>query len=123
MIILICMLFCHVVDDYYLQGWLASTKQKEWWEKNAPNPLYRYDYLMALFLHGFSWAFMITLPILINSILFGGNYHPLLLLGNALIHSYIDNEKANKKSINLITDQLLHIIQIITTWVISSFII
>ena len=123
MIILICMLFCHVVDDYYLQGWLASTKQKEWWEKNAPNPLYRYDYLMALFMHGFSWAFMITLPILINSILFGGNYHPLLLLGNALIHSYIDNEKANKKSINLITDQLLHIIQIITTWVISSFII
>ena len=24
------MIFCHVVDDYYLQGWLASAKQKKW---------------------------------------------------------------------------------------------
>lgn len=32
-ILLLCMLFCHIVDDYYLQGWLASAKQKSWWEK------------------------------------------------------------------------------------------
>ena len=30
--ILILMLFAHIVDDYYLQGWLASAKQKKWWE-------------------------------------------------------------------------------------------
>lgn len=26
--ILFTMIFCHVVDDYYLQGWLASAKKK-----------------------------------------------------------------------------------------------
>ena len=39
------MIFCHIVDDYYLQGKLASMKQKSWWEKNAPDRLYKYDYL------------------------------------------------------------------------------
>ena len=28
--ILILMFFAHLVDDYYLQGWLASAKQKKW---------------------------------------------------------------------------------------------
>lgn len=32
-VILFTMIFCHIVDDYYLQGWLASAKQKSWWEK------------------------------------------------------------------------------------------
>lgn len=50
-IILITMIFCHIVDDYYLQGWLASAKQKSWWKKNAPDDLYKHDYLMALFMH------------------------------------------------------------------------
>lgn len=31
--LLIFMIFAHLVDDYYLQGWLASAKQKKWWEK------------------------------------------------------------------------------------------
>jgi len=26
----IAMLFCHVIDDYFLQGCLASLKQKAW---------------------------------------------------------------------------------------------
>lgn len=60
--ILFTMIFCHIVDDYYLQGWLASAKQKSWWEKNAPGKLYKYDYLAALFMHSFSWSFMIMLP-------------------------------------------------------------
>ena len=36
--VFVCMIFCHIIDDYYLQGWLASAKQKIWWEKNAPDP-------------------------------------------------------------------------------------
>ena len=28
--VLLGMVFAHIVDDYYLQGWLASTKQKDW---------------------------------------------------------------------------------------------
>ena len=59
--ILILMLFAHIVDDYYLQGWLASAKQKKWWEKNAPDKLYKFDYIMALFMHSFSWTFMIMI--------------------------------------------------------------
>lgn len=33
--VLLAMVFCHIVDDYYLQGWLASAKQRKWWEENA----------------------------------------------------------------------------------------
>jgi hypothetical protein len=60
-ILLLAILFCHIVDDYYLQGWLASAKQKSWWEKNAPDNLYKNDYIMALCEHAFSWTFMIML--------------------------------------------------------------
>ena len=47
-LMLILMIFCHIVDDYYLQGWLASAKQKEWWNKNAPDPLYKNDYEFSI---------------------------------------------------------------------------
>ena len=52
-LLLIGMLFFHIVDDYYLQGFLASAKQKSWWEKNNPNPLYKNDYIIALVEHAF----------------------------------------------------------------------
>ena len=61
--IVMLMIFMHIVDDYYLQGWLASAKQKKYWEENAPEKLYRSDYIWALIMHSFSWAFMIMLPI------------------------------------------------------------
>ena len=61
--ILIVMLFFHIVDDYYLQGILAKMKQKKWWKENANNKKYKYDYIVALICHSFSWAFMIMLPI------------------------------------------------------------
>ena len=117
--ILISMIFCHVVGDYYLQGWLASAKQKKWWIENAPNDLYKNDYLMALFCHSFSWSFMIQMPILIYSFythLFIWNI--LLFIINLIIHMFIDNLKANKLKINLIQDQIIHFIQIIMTWII-----
>lgn len=61
--IVLLMIFMHIVDDYYLQGWLASAKQKKWWEENAPDKLYENDYAWALLMHAFSWSFMIMLPI------------------------------------------------------------
>ena len=111
--ILLLMIFLHIVDDYYLQGWLASAKQKKWWAENAPNKLYKYDYIMGLFMHSFSWAFMIMLP----SIYFN-KFNILFFIINLLIHMYVDNLKANKLKINLIEDQLLHLGQIIITWAI-----
>ena len=113
--IILAMIFCHIVDDYYLQGWLASAKQKKWWEENAPQKLYNHDYIMALIMHSMSWSFMIMLPIAISmsfnvSILF-----VIVFILNAIIHALIDNLKANKLQISLITDQLIHLLQIFVT--------
>lgn len=113
------MIFLHIVDDYYLQGWLASGKQKSWWEKNTFNELYKYDYLMALFCHSFSWSFMIQLPIFIYGFyLKKFIWNILLFIINIIIHAYTDNLKANKLKINLIQDQIIHFIQIVITWII-----
>lgn len=62
--ILLFMIMMHIVDDYYLQGILASMKQKSWWKKQ-PNYKDKYsnDYLIALMMHAFSWSFCIMLPI------------------------------------------------------------
>jgi len=122
--VLILMVFCHIVDDFYLQGWLASAKQKSWWQKNAPNNLYKYDYIMALFCHSFSWSFMIQLPILIYSFytnVFIWNIY--LFIINIIIHMFIDNLKANKLKINLIQDQTIHFIQIVCTWLVTIFLV
>ena len=113
---LLGMIFCHIIDDYYLQGWLASAKQKEWWTKNEPSLLYKYDYIMALFMHSFSWAFSITLLPTLYVVICGGSWYPILFVGNVLLHMVVDDLKANKKKINLIQDQSIHLLQIIWTW-------
>lgn len=109
------MIFFHIVDDYYLQGWLASAKQKSWWEKNAPEKRYKYDYIWALIMHSFSWAFMIMLPIAyINQFNIDGVFITLFI-GNIAIHAIVDHMKANEKLINLWQDQLIHMVQIAVT--------
>lgn len=117
--ILMAMLFCHIVDDYYLQGWLANGKQRKWWEQNAPQDLYKKDYLMALGMHSFSWAFMIMLPLVISSYVMNiklGCLYLGLMVFNTIIHGLVDNLKANKFKINLIQDQTIHIMQIFITF-------
>ncbi len=113
--LIICMLFCHIVDDYYLQGRLASAKQKSWWEKNAPDKLYEHDWIMALVMHSMSWSFMIMLPILISFSFNPPVWFFIIWSINAVVHFVVDNFKANKRKINLITDQLIHIFQIVIT--------
>lgn len=117
--LLLGMLFLHLVDDYYLQGWLASAKQKSWWEKNVPEELYSHDYIMALCEHAFSWTFMIMLIPTVFNYVCNHNIpvdYFLFFALNWTIHSIVDDLKANKKDINLVQDQLFHIIQIILTW-------
>lgn len=114
--ILLLMIMMHIVDDYYLQGILAKMKQKSWWEENAPNKLYRKDYLMALFMHSFSWAFCIMLPIAIYFKFQIGVAFLIIFLCNIILHMLTDNLKANKKTINLIEDQTTHLLQIWTTY-------
>ena len=118
--LLIFMIFAHITDDYYLQGWLASAKTKNWWEKNASNKLYSKDYIMALFCHSLSWSIMVFLPILIYSLYnqIDLNWFYLVLPINLIIHAVIDDLKANKFKINLIVDQCIHFMQIFITWLI-----
>ena len=35
---------------------------------------------------------------------------------NTVIHMYVDDEKANKETINLVEVQIIHLIQIFLTW-------
>lgn len=127
LLILLVMFFLHIVDDYYLQGVLATLKQKKWWEINAKDALYQYDYIIALIEHAFSWSFMIHIPILYcvcKSRLFM-NMHSLLciLFINVCIHAFVDDQKANRHTINLVMDQVIHFMQIIITWFLYFYVI
>lgn len=121
-LLLLAMIFLHIVDDYYLQGWLASAKQKSWWKQNAPDDLYKHDYIMALFMHSFSWAFMIMIVPTLYALSHATDINTvslqiiLVFICNLLIHMGTDHRKANLKTINLVRDQLTHLVQIVWTW-------
>lgn len=121
-LILLVMIFLHIVDDYYLQGILASMKQRSWWEKNYPDKIYKNDFIMALIAHSFSWSFMINLPWIIYVFIYNNSNIigtvVFMVLTDTAIHAITDNNKANKLTINLITDQSIHLIQIMLTFLI-----
>lgn len=112
---ILLMIFFHIVADYNLQGWLASAKQKYYWEENAPDDLYKHDHICALITHSLAWSFMIMLPIAYVwqfEINFG---FVIILLVNTALHALVDHAKANWKQINLWQDQLVHLCQILVT--------
>ena len=122
--ILLWMIFNHVIDDYFLLGILATLKQKDYWKEESQkkhidfdNSIYKYDYIPALFMHSFSWSFMIMFPLVIYTN-FTINTVPVIgvFLINLIIHFVTDDVKANWKVINLCTDQTIHMIQIFATW-------
>lgn len=116
--VFILMIFCHIVDDFVLQApCLCNLKQRSWWIKNAPNEAYKNDHKVALVMHSLSWAFMIMLPIAIYYRLDIDISFIIHMVGNAIIHGFVDDIKANKKLINLYQDQSLHMIQIVLTFV------
>jgi hypothetical protein len=116
--ILLAMIFLHIIDDYKLQGILASMKQKKWWlEQKEYKDLYKNDYIMALVEHSFSWAFMIMLPIAFT-LNFNISWWLIAYIINFTVHAFVDDLKANKFKINLVTDQLIHLAQIVATWLI-----
>lgn len=113
---LFCMIFMHILSDFCLQGILASMKQKSWWKENYPKDIYKYDWVAALLIHSFFWAFCIMLPIYVAYGYVWNYKMTTFLIVNTLTHMYIDNEKANSHSMNLIIDQVFHMIQIVWTW-------
>jgi hypothetical protein len=114
--ILLLMIFLHILDDYGLQApCLCNLKQRSYWEINAPNPLYRYDYLWALLMHSFSWSFMIMLPIAWAMSFNITIPFICVFIANVGIHALTDHLKANEYKINLWEDQIIHIGQILIT--------
>lgn len=73
---------------------------------------------MVLCEPAFSWTFMImlipTIYIYFNSCNVG--MYLFMFCFNWAVHCIVDDSKANKKMINLIQDQLIHISQVILTW-------
>ncbi len=112
------MLFMHVVADYNLQGVLAEMKCKDAWKED---PLVKHDYVVALLMHSFEWAFLIMLPLALWHGLEVGTVFCLLLIFNTLFHMLVDHLKANVRSINLCQDQFHHFLQILWTFVLVSW--
>ena len=120
-LIFLFMFFMHILEDFHLQGILAKMKEKMWWEQNYSDVKYCDDFIIALIMHGYEWAFMIMLPIIIYMIAVGNIHWHFILYGiviNGAIHCYIDHLKCNKYQINLEQDQFFHLIQIFLTWTI-----
>ena len=119
-VVLVAMLFCHIIDDYKMQGILASMKQKSWWEKETSNPMYKHDYIMALIEHAFSWTCSIHIPVLVYCLATNSHkdaiVYVVVFLFDWVLHAVIDNAKANRFKINLVQDQFLHFVQIFLTW-------
>lgn len=114
--VLASMLFMHVVDDYYLQGILANLKRRSYWEEHAPDLMYRYDYLVALLMHSLSWSFCIMLPtVALRGFAWNADVTALFTF-NIVVHAVVDDAKANRRKINLITDQAIHLVQILMTF-------
>lgn len=124
-LLLLLMFFSHLIADYNLQGILANFKQRSWWNlkfsKEFVQEHYPVDYITALIEHSFMWSVCIMIPLLVSAFLSPYNSHLFVYLSSAIltntgIHALVDNEKANKLSISLTTDQLLHALQIFATW-------
>ena len=117
--ILASMFFMHVVADFNLQGIMASMKQKTWWQKQE-----RYDeedngndYKLPLFWHSLLWSFCVMLPLFIANGLKIDFVGLVFFCLNICCHYLIDDAKANKNCINLISDQTIHMLQIIGTFI------
>ena len=116
-------LLLHFYSDFNLQigAKLDSMKQKIWWRRQF-NKLkmdavdakrYRYDFKCALLIHALVWSILTFAPL----IYFTKNVVGILaiVVVNALTHAWIDDVKANEYVLNLIEDQVMHIIQIALT--------
>lgn len=123
-LVALSMIYMHIIDDYTLQGILANFKQKQWWIDNVPDEkgLYKHDWAISLFMHSFSWTFSIMIPVYVYTIY---TKQPITVVAilittaiNILVHAVTDDLKANRKKINLVQDQCIHLIQILTTWLI-----
>lgn len=106
---------------FYRQHVYLNLNKKNWWisecqKQSISIEKYKYDYLMALLIHSISWSIMIHLPIMLCTNISDFKLF-LSVLINTLIHFTIDDLKANREKLNLIYSQLIHLLQIIITFI------
>lgn len=116
----VILMLLHLLADFPLQTIgnpsIANLKCRDWWldyfkgDKKALEP-YKDDYKVMLIIHGFIWSAITFFPMWTTA----QALIPMaaLLLGNTIIHAYIDNAKANWRCLSLVADQSLHVLQII----------
>jgi len=120
---LIAAFVVHIIDDFGLQHFthLNELKQKAWWSEQLKlhlaldASLYKYDYIVCLLLHAFKWSCLTLLPALLILGFPSAVTLTVLVVLNTAVHAVVDDLKANKLAINLIQDQLVHLLQIIVT--------
>lgn len=119
-IFFLSLLYMHIMDDFVFQGVLSKLKRKVFWLKDKEyKEIYKYDYIISLIIHALSWTISINIPVMfilihynkLDNIMYTTIFIIEFLL-NWLIHSIVDDLKANKMKINLITDQIIHFIQV-----------
>ena len=120
LIVLSSMVFLHIIDDFVLQTKLADMKQISWWKIHAPASIYRNDYKLCLLAHGYEWAFMMMIPV-VFAMGFDLGWMWVMLPVNATVHAAIDHAKANDMALNLWQDQMLHLGQILLTFILYLF--
>ena len=103
--------------------WWKGRRQKKWWRDQIPKNMkepcrfamwerYKNDYKCALACHALYWSLIVCLPL----VTVGGGAYVINALIQGAVHYYVDDKKANKKTLNLIEDQIVHAIQIISIW-------
>lgn len=114
--IFVLMFICHYFADFVFQGQIALYKQKSWWKDNYPDKKYKDDWLISLLIHSVFWTLAILTPSILFGVLNNVIYFALLLSFNSIYHAFVDHLKCNKLCINLVTDQVCHVVQIIVSF-------
>lgn len=129
--LILLVILLHLFADYTLQGCLANLKTKDWWldlfKKGSSWVSYeglvrKYgnDYRAGLFCHSLYWTLVTFAPIIYLSE--SDRFIATTVVLNTAVHYVVDDQKANAHTINLIQDQLIHLVQIAATIVAWRFI-
>ena len=114
--IFIFMLFAHCIGDYILQkDFISKAKRKSFWLNIKDEKVDTFAYLSILCVHAFIWSFCIHLPLIL--FLPQSNIIVVSIFINFLIHGIIDDLKANRNKISMTIDQLIHVLQIVITYI------
>lgn len=121
---ILLMIGLHLIADFTLQGWFANGKQKRWWQEQCHKQEiditpYQHDWIVAIVAHGLQWTLITFAPLIYlwNESNGGGWTLFLMSAMNTFVHAFVDDLKANRYAINLFQDQMLHLGQIIITYI------